>query len=244
MEDLLTSDVFGTFRYLAPNSALIPCFKSAKNINNQNPVFLDDIVEADYYFWPKTTTLNREPDVLLLLTKKDKSQVAIVVEAKYLSGKSNVSKIDPTDELLGDQLYDQYCELQRNNLLSVIPWCYERSFLDESPSFNCKKWPDNVLKYLFYVTSHNAFPTIDIEQSIRDLPPDDQHNVCWLSWQQIYCTLKEHLPKLTQRYENLLVYDLLALLTRRRLKPFKGWTTLNLKTPIGKKSNNYFFFGP
>ena len=67
MEDLLTSDVFSTFKYMDPNLALVAFLQKGICFTGQHsPVFLEDIVEAEYLFWPKTTSLNREPDILII----------------------------------------------------------------------------------------------------------------------------------------------------------------------------------
>lgn len=71
-EDLLTSDVFSAFRYLPLNIGLIPFLGKAINVRSGQPIsnIFTDCLTTDYVFWPKTTHYKREPDVLLLITRK------------------------------------------------------------------------------------------------------------------------------------------------------------------------------
>jgi hypothetical protein len=63
-EDLLTSDVFSTFRYLPVNLGLIPFLRKAINTQTGQPIndIFADCLTADYVFWPKTTCFKRESD--------------------------------------------------------------------------------------------------------------------------------------------------------------------------------------
>ena len=157
MEDLLTSDVFSTFKYLHPDNGLVPFLKHAKRATDSSiPDFLSNVVQADYLFWPRTTKLNREPDVLIILTNKDGSTISILVEAKYMSGKSNIKRkesIDYIDHFDGDQLAELYKELQEGNIY------IENQIIREK--FHKSK--DN--RYLFYITAHHVFPNKDFEET-------------------------------------------------------------------------------
>lgn len=165
MEDLLTSDVFSTFKYLEPDNGLVPFLKKAISfIDKTHPKFLLDIKEANYVFWPKTTHLNREPDVLIVLTKKDKSTISILIEAKYTSGKSNlirekeegVGKLN-LDHLDGDQLAELYKELQEGNIHIENQKTRDKFIKSEGN------------RYLFYVTSHYDLPKQDIDETLKIL---------------------------------------------------------------------------
>ncbi|SFG73746.1 hypothetical protein [Sporolactobacillus nakayamae] len=111
-EDLLTSDVFSTFRYLPVNRALIPFLSKAINTRSGQHIsnIFTDCLMADYVFWPKTTRFNREPDVLILITRKTKPPIAIIIEAKYYSGRHDANRTQMKQELQtydGDQLAEQ-----------------------------------------------------------------------------------------------------------------------------------------
>jgi hypothetical protein len=62
MEDLLTSDVFSTFKYLPLELAFIPFLKHAVNFRTGETIHysFDDVIKADYLFWPKTSYFKRD----------------------------------------------------------------------------------------------------------------------------------------------------------------------------------------
>ena len=84
---------------------------------------MEQIEAADYVFWPRTTHLNREPDLLIILTKKDGNTISILIEAKYLSGKSNLYREKENAlhlyHLEDDQLAELYKELKAGNIYIV-----------------------------------------------------------------------------------------------------------------------------
>lgn len=242
MEDLLTSDVFSTFKYLDVNNGLIPFLKKATSFNdNTPPDFLEDIVDADYVFWPRTTYLNREPDVLIILTKKNQSTIAVLIEAKYHSGKSNAHREkdatdkenNPLEHLDGDQLAELFKELQD-----------EKIYIDDA-IIRDKYLQSAGSRYLFYVTAHHASPSLDIEETFKVLQKkqyfnQNYQNFYWVNWISIMGVIDEvnsretwqNAP--TMRY---LVEDLKALLQRKGLVPFHGFTN-----PQRKISKPKFFF--
>src|SRR3989304_1732492 len=92
LEDLLTSNVFGSIKYVPHENGLIPLLAAAEDSNGFNPLrSLPKISAVDYEFWPYLEDGNgnaREPDVLIRITYETKRQIIILVEAKYKSGKS------------------------------------------------------------------------------------------------------------------------------------------------------------
>lgn len=166
MEDLLTSDVFSTFRYLDVNKGLIPFLKKGINFDDQtNPDFLCNIVEADYVFWPRTTYLNREADVLIILTKKDGSTISILIEAKYQSGKSNINRDDESineennvlEHLDGDQLGELFKELQQGKIF-IGNQTLKDKFIRSKEN-----------RFLFFVTAHYSSPRKEIDETFSVL---------------------------------------------------------------------------
>lgn len=215
-EDVLTSDVFGTFSYLEPQKGLIPFLQHAKNIEGSSLLFEEtiDVTDAEYFFWPKTKRLRREPDLLLLVTVQGDRKVALNVECKYFSGKSN--RDDEESPLQGDQLAEQYVELLENQL--VLP---------EDALMMLKAAGEN--KYLLYVTSHYECPIADLQESITRLVKvgydenELKRRIFWLSWRDLRDILVQLLKGETVgRYERRQLQDLLTLVERKRLVPFSG----------------------
>lgn len=238
MEDLLTSDVFSTFKYLNPNQGLIPFLKRAiKVIDKTNPLFLLDIVEAEYVFWPRTTKLNREPDLLIILTKEDGTTISILIEAKYTSGKSNIfrdkEKTDDLDHFDGDQLAELYKELQEGNL-QISNRRIKEKFIKS-----------NGKRYLFYTTAHHTIPKKDFEETFKILKKKKYDNQTgeyfyWINWMCITDVIDETNAK--ENWSNAptmqyLLNDLKELLCRKGLIPFYGFSNLQFKCNCPK-----FFF--
>ncbi|MEH7110682.1 hypothetical protein [Bacillus sp. JJ1764] len=237
MEDLLTSDVFSTFKYLDVNNGLIPFLKKAIGfLDNTPPNFLDDIMEADYVFWPRTTYLNREPDVLIILTKKNQSTISILIEAKYHSGKSNANREEastdkennPLDHLDGDQLAELFKELQHGKIYIDDPLIREK-YLQSAGN-----------RYLFFVTAHYASPRHDIEETFKVLEKkqyfnQNNHHFFWVNWMSIVEAIDEVNSREswksapTMRY---LLADLKALLQKKGLVPFHGFTKPKRKVAV------------
>ncbi|MFJ5714619.1 hypothetical protein [Neobacillus sp. NPDC093127] len=234
MEDLLTSDVFSTFKYLNVNIGLIPFLKKATGFeDNAPPDFLEDIVEADYVFWPRTTYLNREPDVLIILTKKDQSTISVLIEAKYHSGKSNAYREEgatdkennPLEHLDGDQLAELFKELQDGKI-----YIGDRLIRD-------KYIQSAGNRYLFFVTAHYTSPRHDIEETFKVLEKkqyfnQNYHNFFWVNWISIISAIDEVNSRETWQNAPTMRYllsDLKALLKRKGLVPFHGFTKPNRK---------------
>ena len=114
IEDLLTSDVFGTMKYAGWEYGFLDWLRSARgpteNCISATLVFPSDeeMSHADYQFWPMLKN-GREPDLLIALHQKSGKLVLIIVEAKYLSGPSNFEMEGEftTAGVTGDQLADQ-----------------------------------------------------------------------------------------------------------------------------------------
>jgi len=109
MEDILTSNVFGLLRYLPPEHGLLPFLAHASSHDGRKlemPVAVPG-VQAVTRFWPPLEEQGCtpcEPDVLIRITWPglDGSRFLVLVEAKYLSGKSSEaeeSSTEPCDQL-------------------------------------------------------------------------------------------------------------------------------------------------
>lgn len=140
LEDLLTSNVFGSIQYTPNEKGLIPLLSAAEDSNGLNPLKrLPNISEVSYEFWPYLNDVNgnaREPDVLIHITHETKQQTIILVEAKYKSGKS--SEADE-DSRINDQLASEWDILITNDTYAK--------------------------PYLLYVTADFSYPNKDIEDA-------------------------------------------------------------------------------
>ncbi len=199
-------------------------------------------MEADYIFWPRTTYLNREPDVLIILTKKDQTIISILIEAKYHSGKSNVKRDEaatdkesnPLKHLDGDQLAELFQELEEGKIHINDPVIRDKYIRSAGN------------RYFFFVTAHYASPRHDIEETFKVIEKkqyfnQNYHNFFWVNWISIIDVIEEVNSKETWKNAPTMRYlllDLKALLQRKGLVPFYRFTKLNRKILAPK----YFFW--
>ena len=114
MEDLLTSCVFGTLRYLPEDEGLLPFLRLAKTVEGETLLaVIPDGAKADYCFWPPLAEkgcLPCEPDVLLTITEPGGKKHLVLIEAKFRSGKS--FEADDEKERPNDQLAKEWDNLE------------------------------------------------------------------------------------------------------------------------------------
>jgi hypothetical protein len=204
MEDLLTSDVFGTFKYCNPQEGLVPFLEHAVTFDGSKAD------SAEYFFWPRSKS-GREPDVIIILKFQKRGNVAINIEAKYLSGKHNV-EVDDTENinmdkfekqyLVGDQLVDQFLALKGKLYI-------QKSIYESLKS--CEMF------YLFYVTSHYIIPDQDVQETKNNDKYGDIKHFYWLNWSQAWKVCRDNSEK------KLMLDDLRRLLERKRLTELNLW---------------------
>lgn len=194
MEDLLTSNVFGSIKYVAPEEGLGPILASSVDINGEKPFRMSQIMpEPQYKFWPtlREQGCNEcEPDVLIAMELSTGQKIVLLVEAKYLSGKSSQTdnKMAPMDQLARE--YD--------NLRKIA------AQMEASP-------------VLLYVTADIGFPTYDIEESKKEFreKTSSEMNVFWISWRK--------LPELfASAKKDSILNDLVRVLRRQLLTFYEG----------------------
>ncbi|UOE74707.1 hypothetical protein [Parageobacillus thermoglucosidasius] len=236
MEDLLTSDVFSTFKYLPLELAFIPFLQRAVDFRTGETInySFDDVIKADYIFWPKTSYFKREPDLLIILTRRNQPPISIVVEAKYRSGKSNINREQDLQELQildGDQLAEQYYELVKGNF--NIDYPYKKLLMESKDQF------------LLFVTAHDALPkhvTNETEKVLhkKGLHSEDTLHLYWGNWQTAWSVADEALNKETNIPWGfkLMLEDLKVLLERKGLRPFNGFSH---PKPIALFKDFYFW---
>lgn len=180
LEDLLTSNVFGSIKYTDSEKGLIPLLAAAEDSNGFNPLrSLPDISDVTYEFWPYLDGGDGnacEPDVLIRITRETKHQIILLVEAKYKSGKSSEADdgIEPNDQLARE--WDILTMREK----AATP-------------------------YLLYVTADFSYPNKDIEeaQSEFEKKRNGRLNVVWISWRKLPTILNDDEPMLKDIIEIL-----------------------------------------
>jgi len=229
MEDLLTSDVFGAFKYCNPQEGLVPFLKQAVSFDGSGSDlnFLKDVEAAEYFFWPRSKS-GREPDVIIILKLQNKETVAINIEAKYFSGKHNIdidrpddSNEEPIDESeekkyhAGDQLVDQFIALKKKLY-------YNRNLCEgiEAALKHCNKF------YLFYVTSHYLLPDRDVQETKYKDRDNYVKYFYWLNWAKAWEVCRKKNGK-----ANIILDDLRQLLEKKRLTELSLWKGIEYIPP-------------
>ncbi len=172
MEDILTSNVFGLLKYVPPEEGLLNYLALSEDKDGNQPLkYLRSLNEVSqnsisYEFWPwweEPNCYGCEPDVVIKLEIPDKQDLLVLIEAKYLSGKS--SEADESYDAPIDQLAREWDNLsvKANN--------------DECP-------------VLIYLTVHYAYPIQDINDAeneyLNKRPERTEPVIYWLSWRHLY----------------------------------------------------------
>jgi len=216
MEDLLTSDVFGTMKYAGWEQGFMDWLRSAQRPwesgKNAEELFPNnkDIKEVCYQFWPILRN-GKEPDLLIEIHEKGGSIAAVMIEAKYLSGPSNfdIEGEFTVAEVSGDQIADQ---------INYFPVSLGEANEKEI----------NVRNHI-YITAHFMCPIETFRDSRKKIRRHDV-SYFWLNWQNLPAFLEEKIHKVDARTRSILA-DLLDLLKRKELVPFKGFQSSQLKHP-------------
>ena len=195
LEDLLTSNVFGSMKYVPPEEALLPILASSRNGSGEAAVHgLQPESSAEYSFWPwlnEQGCEGSEPDVLITIRLADKQKIIVLVEAKYLSDKSSEANEQtvPTDQLARE-------------------W----------DNLTCLAKREKATPILLYVTADLGFPRKSIEDSCQEYVQKRKRNmnVHWISWR--------NLPDLFSDTKHEILKDLVKVLRRQGLTLFEGIT--------------------
>ncbi len=209
-EDILTSTVFGTLKYLRPDIILIPFIELAflydekrttlwEKLNSEG-IELRCYREIEYVFWPRNNNYG-EPDLIILFKNHihGADDFLLVVEVKLKSGKSG------TEE--NDQLVRYY-----EAITSDI-----ESFSEPSVSgFKGKRG------YIIYLTQAEAHADISASTKILESKYNEiKDQVFHLRWHQLYKTF-ETMYEFCSSTENAIVDDLKQYIERLGLMDFSG----------------------
>jgi hypothetical protein len=218
-EDLLTADVFTAFRYL-PTPEGIGAFLAPILGLDQEQSTNGRRMTCAFHFWPLGLRRRREPDVLLAWQIGDRL-IHVVIEAKYMSGSSDLEMQEMEDEIgqtqkIGNQLGDQLHDLQYGQY---------RIFQDgqRNQYLNLTSLPED--RHLLYLTAHLLRPEAEMEQAL-DAYSAAEGRLHWANWYQV-C---EHFQKMRLQFaampESLILTDIYQLLDRKGFASFHGFRQL------------------
>lgn len=166
MEDLLTSNVFGVWRYLPPHLGLVQLLQTAERLDGARLSIGATVLAASLSFWPwlsQQAGKSAEPDVLVELTLSDSSKVLVMVEAKFHSPKSSL----PDDSTFPNDQLARQMQILRALARKTRARHYG----------------------LVYITAHTAIPRDDLQEAIDELRSktgdgSDEH-FYWTTWRSL-----------------------------------------------------------
>jgi len=224
MEDLLTSNVFGTFRYLPLHLGLLDFISTAINRDKKSLNLSVKPIRANWSFWPYLQipgAKNCEPDVLIGLEDNHGNIHIVMIEAKYLSGKSS-------EEDESEQPNDQLArELHNLRILKPedITWAESKNIKERT---------------LVYITQDAGIPISEISQSLKEYHQKrhDNPEIFWTSWRFLPQLVESIIRKAENEYQTAILQDLLELLIKKHLTMFHGMVPISFTL----KPQNFMFY--
>ena len=223
MEDLLTGNVFGLWRYLPAKLGLRGILQSAQLSSGEQLQVPEDFVLTSLDFWPWLqfgAHKGIEPDVLLRVHDSSGQLSIILIEAKFKSDKSSLATPDgqPNDQL-GKQMV---------NLRSIAEDEHAKSYA------------------LIYLTAEPKFPLASIQQSIDELErktrQGSQSHFYWTNWRAVYSELVMTLhSSSTNEIERNLLTDAVQILESLGFSDFTGITSPYTGTTVPNWSMSVAF---
>jgi hypothetical protein len=222
MEDLLTSDVFGTMRYAGWQCGFLDWLLAAERapVYPQPSPIVEylcqaEIVQVEIRFWPSLKN-GREPDVALLFEFDSGDRVLVLVETKYYSGPSDWDgpPLEEEEGITGSQIVDQVWGLHQMAASELLAW-----FGDDSSEPRDDVRLDRIH---LLVTAHTALPLEYYRLAVARSKGPWPVPAYWLSWSSLGDYLEPH-AALTEGGPQALLSDLYRLLRRKGLVPFRGF---------------------
>jgi hypothetical protein len=223
-EDLLTSDVFGTMRYLNGGggflewlaSAVTPLGAQARYSRLGEMMSPEDVIGIHIAFWPALPN-RREPDVVVLVSRRHSDPLLLCIEVKYLSGMSDF-EVNEADErqLTGNQIADQV-----QGLTHLTPHITEQWFPQAS-----RTTPIHIAHIL--VTTESRLPKAVYDAAAQHFGGTWPCAVFWVSWSSLSQFLWRA-PRSSDKGRVAMIEDLTELLERKGLAPFHGIRPLDFE---------------
>lgn len=207
MEDLLTGNVFGLWRYVPASLGLGNILRAARRADGTRLAVAEEFTLQCLEFWPWLQVgahRGIEPDVLLRLRDTSDRVSIILVEAKFHSGKSSLKTPDgPPNDQLAKQMVNLRLLAKRESADSYA---------------------------LVYLTADMGFPSRSIRESIEELDAKTQdgseESFFWTNWRAIRSEFTRFTDsRSTTGVEENLVKDVIAVLDHLGLSDFTGIKT-------------------
>lgn len=210
LEDILTSDVFGTLFYFPYSALLYPFLDQVRQKNPRSNFKIPEDTPSRFDFWrsiswkehlPKLKRFSIEPDVII-----EWQNLFLMVEAKY------GSLTDP-EELLREYLAGSY-EIEQEQKFYLL-------LIDKNLSRPKVSYPGSPEK----ITLQEYFNKKISDLNLSDKFPPHLINstLLWINWQSTYKVIDSLLNKIdpVRDTEKKILKDLLTILDRKGLILFE-----------------------
>jgi len=181
LEDILTSDLFGSLKYVLPSDGLVPVLSRAVSLDGTAPFESLRILSTPVYlFWPKVQASGCrlcEPDVMILVPDSTMGKLFLLIEVKFKTGKSSRADkgILPNDQLARE--WDNLLELAKQ---------------------------EQATPYLVYLTADLGFPATDLDEARAEFsmkrPNKSALSIVWLPWRQLPDVLSKSNHEILRMY--------------------------------------------
>jgi hypothetical protein len=230
MENLLTSDAFGTMYYIGWHDGFRNWLLEAQPVGSNTQTMqqflgISSIQHVELAFWPNLPN-GREPDVALLFVSDDGTARVLIVEVKYESGMSDFQierQEGVPEDLTGSQLVDQ--------MVGFAKAPDQRALVEGWFTHYGGQFPQHLDFAHLLITKDRTLPKHVYKEASEHLPAAGMSSfpcpVFWLSWRALARNLEPY-SHLQDTVVARLMADLVALLERKEItdKPFEAFHEL------------------
>lgn len=216
LEDNLTGNVFGVLRYMPFSTIMGEILANAvypKSIG-------EDILDNQYGFWADKVQFwpyDREGEIDALIEFEN---MIIGIEVKYISGLSS------DDDISNNEDFD--CKNKEEMKKSINQLARESRIISQRGN--------NKEKVLLFVADRKSCKEVYMDIQKRNIL-ESEVAFGYISWQDFLLQLKK--LKVTDPYHEVIINDVIALLTR---KGFEDFTNMNIEIPRPINIEQYFQF--
>ena len=199
LEDNLTGNFFGTLRYMSFENGLKKILLQGVTPKNDNVIEIIKNINVEEWsdnisFWP----YDKEGEIDVIL---DFDNCIIGIEVKYLSGISSDDDISNDENSFEDKIKEDKSIQQLARESRIIS----------------KKGP-NKEKILIFIADQQTCIDVYKDVTKRNIIEKDV-NLVYISWQNILEIMKN--LQCTNKYEKIIIDDLISLLTKKGFDQFK-----------------------
>ena len=199
LEDNLTGNFFGTLRYMSFENGLKKILLQGVTPKNDNVIEIIKNINVEEWsdnisFWP----YDKEGEIDVIL---DFDNCIIGIEVKYLSGISSDDDISNDENSFEDKIKEDKSIQQLARESRIIS----------------KKGP-NKEKILIFIADQQSCIDVYKDVTKRNIIEKDV-NLVYISWQNILEIMKN--LQCTNKYEKIIIDDLISLLTKKGFDQFK-----------------------